>query len=51
MARDNNTYAKRQRDMQKKQKAQDKRTRRDKRKEQADRVDHPASDAPPTSET
>jgi len=35
MARDNNTYAKRQREMQKRQKADDKRVRREKRKEQA----------------
>lgn len=33
MARNNNTYAKRQRDQQKKQKAEDKRARRLKRKE------------------
>jgi hypothetical protein len=33
MARNNNTYAKRQRDLQKKQKSEDKRARRLKRKE------------------
>ncbi len=33
MARNNNTYAKRQRDLQKKQKTEDKRARRLKRKE------------------
>ncbi len=35
MARDGNTYAKRQRDLQKKQKAEDKKARRLKRKESA----------------
>jgi hypothetical protein len=35
MARNNNTYAKRQRDLQKKQKSEDKRARRIKRKEVA----------------
>jgi hypothetical protein len=35
MARNNNTYAKRQRDLQKKQKTEDKRARRLKRKENA----------------
>jgi hypothetical protein len=35
MARNNNTYAKRQRDLQKKQKSEDKRARRLKRKENA----------------
>jgi len=35
MARNNNTYAKRQRDLQKRQRSQDKRARRLKRKENA----------------
>jgi len=50
MARDSNTYAKRQRDMQKKRKAEDKRARRDKRKERADRVDGSNVDGPPAGE-
>ena len=37
MARDGNTYAKRQRDLQKQQKTQDKRARRLKKKENAKR--------------
>lgn len=39
MARNNNTYAKRQRDLQKKQKTEDKRARRLKRKENAKSTD------------
>jgi hypothetical protein len=41
MARNNNTYAKRQRDLQKKHKAEDKRARRLKRKEGAKVPDSP----------
>ncbi|MFZ5832900.1 MAG: hypothetical protein ACOY3P_22665 [Planctomycetota bacterium] len=39
MARDHNTYAKRQRDLQKKQKSEDKKARRERRKELAKSVD------------
>ncbi len=48
MARDKNTHAKRQREIQKKQKAVDKKSRREQRKQHADHVevltrdDHPA---------
>jgi hypothetical protein len=44
MARNNNTYAKRARDLQKKQKSEDKRARRLKRKETAKVVDDPGGD-------
>jgi hypothetical protein len=46
MAQDRNTYAKRQRETSKKQKAADKRVRRQKRKETASRG--PDSEIPPT---
>jgi len=41
MARDRNTYAKRQRETGKKQKAQEKRARRIKRKEEAKNIEDP----------
>lgn len=41
MARDNNTYEKRQRDLQKKQRMEDKRTRRLKRKEKTKSTEEP----------
>ena len=50
MARDQNTYAKRRREMEKKRKAEEKRERRRKKKEQAnevaevDGVEHPATE-------
>lgn len=47
MARDNNTYAKRQREMQKRQKAEDKKARRLKRKTAAAGVEDQPRDEPP----
>lgn len=44
MARNNNTYAKRQRDLQKKQKSEDKRARRLKRKESVRTSEESAGD-------
>ncbi len=44
MARDNNTFAKRQREILKKRKAADKRARREKRKEETVRAEGDASD-------
>ena len=50
MARDNNTFAKRQREMQKKQKAMAKQTRRQNRKESAGGRSEPSSEGRPASE-
>jgi len=51
MAKDGNTYAKRQREMLKKQKAQEKRDRRQKRKDQPDAVAIPVRDEVPADLT
>jgi hypothetical protein len=45
MARDQNTFAKRQREMEKKRKAEEKRERRRKKKEQAGTPDEAVADA------
>ena len=45
MARDQNTFAKRQREMEKKRKAEEKRERRRRKKEQADAPDEGVADA------
>jgi len=49
MGRENNTYAKRQREMQKKRKAEDKRVRRQKKKDAGD-VDETNAESRPASE-
>jgi hypothetical protein len=46
MAKDGNTYAKRQRETDKKRKAQEKRDRRQKRKDQPDQPDQPVAPVP-----
>jgi hypothetical protein len=50
MARNNNTYAKRQRDLQKKQKAEDKKARRLKRRELAKASEDSGGGARPATE-
>ena len=50
MAKDQNTFAKRLREMNKKRKAEDKRERRRKRKEQASEPVDPSSEVTSTSE-
>lgn len=50
MGKDQNTYAKRQREMNKKRKAEDKRVRRLKRKEQAHSTSEQNAVDPPTPE-
>jgi hypothetical protein len=50
MGKDQNTYAKRQREMNKRRKAEDKRARRKKRKEQGPVVAEPSEADRPTSD-
>ena len=50
MARDQNTYAKRRREMAKKQKAEEKRARRRRKKEQANEVAETNGVEPPATE-
>lgn len=50
MARDQNTYAKRQREMEKRRKAEEKRARRRKKKEQANDDEANVADSPATEE-